>query len=86
VHNNLIGNQMKNPRNGSKYRNFVKRHIKANCEQCGSKHRLQLHHIIPIDENMALMFDLDNIKTLCEKCHKIVHSKRKPKVSVFISH
>lgn len=46
---------------------------KANCEQCGhdgSRHRLEISHIIPHDGNPSLAFDESNLQTLCSRCHR----------------
>jgi 5-methylcytosine-specific restriction enzyme A len=50
--------------------------VKEECEQCGSQKNLRVHHIIPIDVNPDLALDNDNLRTLCERCHKVVHSER----------
>jgi hypothetical protein len=35
---------------------------------------IQVHHIIPASKEMALYLDLDNLITLCKKCHDEIHS------------
>lgn len=40
---------------------------------------LHVHHIIPASKEMALYLDLDNLITLCEKCHNQIHSEDKYK-------
>lgn len=63
----------------------------SECHICGAKQTvynwrdpkktitMNLHHIIPIhkldDTNWLLVFDPKNLITLCNKCHKLVHSK-----------
>lgn len=54
------------------------------CQRCGYtqadnflwniKNRLEVHHIIPASEEMALYFDNTNLITLCLNCHKEIHS------------
>lgn len=56
------------------------------CQNCGHDGReyrkngvliynyLEVHHIKPISQGGA-EFDLDNLMTLCEECHKIMHGK-----------
>jgi len=65
----------KNPRNTVTYRNFAKLHTKSKCEVCGSVYRLELHHITPISEMPDLIYSVENLKTLCRRCHKKIHAK-----------
>jgi len=39
------------------------------CQLCGSKKKLVTHHIIPVRVDESLMFDVNNLITLCEDCH-----------------
>jgi 5-methylcytosine-specific restriction protein A len=39
------------------------------CAQCGSRHRLEVHHVESIRTAPERAFDLDNLKTLCRECH-----------------
>lgn len=39
------------------------------CDKCGSFTRLEVHHIIPPRGNTELFYNLDNLQTLCSKCH-----------------
>ena len=43
----------------------------------GRNKQLEIHHIIPASEEMALYLDKDNLITLCEDCHKKMHSNDK---------
>lgn len=47
-------------------------------------YRLEVHHIIPIhkldETNWLLCFNLNNLIVLCEKCHKLIHSKNTAKL------
>lgn len=65
----------KNPRNTVTYRNFAKLHTKSKCEICGSAYRLELHHITPISVMPDLIYSVENLKTLCRRCHKKIHAK-----------
>lgn len=48
---------------------------KANfkCVKCGSSNKLELHHIIPVHEDITKAYDLDNIEVLCYECHRDTH-------------
>jgi len=39
------------------------------CTECGSRWRLEVHHVIPVEAAPELTFDLGNLKTLCRDCH-----------------
>lgn len=44
------------------------------CVICLTKSNLILHHIVPVAENAAKILDLDNLVTLCKRCHlQIAH-------------
>jgi len=49
------------------------------CQRCDSPHakghKLHAHHMRPWAGHEGLRFDIDNIITLCSKCHWWVHSK-----------
>lgn len=45
------------------------------CTQCGSKIKLNAHHIKPWKSYPELRYALDNGITLCEKCHIEYHKK-----------
>lgn len=60
------------------------------CVECGAKKNLEVHHIIPIvkirkDYNINsmqdakecdLLYDINNGKTLCERCHQKSHGSK----------
>ena len=43
------------------------------CQDCGQRgSNLEAHHLITVSENIDLMFDVDNGRTLCVPCHSII--------------
>ena len=47
----------------------------AQCQRCGNKDNLHVHHIVTF-ANKKLRADIDNLVLLCAKCHRFVHSKK----------
>lgn len=45
------------------------------CTKCGSTENLHCHHIMPVAVEPLLSADIDNCITLCEQCHREVHSQ-----------
>jgi 5-methylcytosine-specific restriction protein A len=55
------------------------------CECCHKKHIITLatevHHIVPVEsvsterEMILLMFDFDNLMSLCHECHAEIHKE-----------
>lgn len=43
------------------------------CQFCGEKKMLEVHHVDGEGENGQNNHDLDNLMTLCRKCHKALH-------------
>jgi 5-methylcytosine-specific restriction endonuclease McrA len=39
------------------------------CRECGSRGRLEVHHVRPVREAPELAFDLANLAALCGPCH-----------------
>jgi len=54
---------------------------KYQCQDCGAKHtsvtKLVVHHIKAWSRYPELRFESTNLQTLCVKCHKKKHSRRK---------
>lgn len=53
------------------------------CQDCGSKERLEVHHIVPFRDTMDN--SLNNLKTLCKSCHvkadnEIIYKQRAEKM------
>ncbi len=49
---------------------------KKTCLKCGSKRKLNAHHVKPWKSFPNLRFEISNGLTLCVKCHREVHSKK----------
>lgn len=47
------------------------------CRKCGSKHKLQGHHIIRWVDSEKLRYVISNIITLCDNCHELVTGREK---------
>ena len=47
----------------------------AQCQRCGNKDNLHVHHIVTF-ANKELRADINNLVLLCAKCHRFVHSKK----------
>lgn len=44
------------------------------CRKCGHEDDLQVHHIIPVNKDPSLAWDINNGVTLCKRCHSKFHS------------
>lgn len=44
---------------------------------CGSKKRLETHHIIRYADSVHLRTEISNLITLCKKCHYNITGKEK---------
>lgn len=68
------------------YRNWQKKVYKRDngqCKLCGSKKKLQTHHIIPLRDNIKLIFKAGNGILLCKDCHEKVFYKEYEFVEIF---
>lgn len=61
-------------------RHAAKRRDAFLCLSCGSRGDLEVDHIVPVRLRPDLAFDLDNLQTLCVRCHA-----RKTAIEVGIS-
>ena len=50
-------------------------HYRCTNPACGSTQNLDVHHIIPRAKRPELALDLNNLATLCEKCHIATHGR-----------
>lgn len=39
------------------------------CRECSARGRLEVHHIKRVKHHPELAYDLENLKTLCGRCH-----------------
>ena len=59
-----------NPNNYYGWRKLVLTRDNYSCVLCGSKERLETHHIKSYTKFPALRYNLENGQTLCHFCHK----------------
>ena len=67
------------------FRQEILRRDKKRCQMpgCGSKKRLQVHHIQKYSNSPILRTDRQNGITLCSKCHKQIKNKEKFYIILF---
>lgn len=54
-------------------------HAKNNytCQRCGKVGgKLHAHHILPVVDYPEMAYDIENLTTLCENCHREIHNKK----------
>lgn len=56
---------------------LVRRRDNSVCRLCGDAKRLELHHIERVCDAPLLVFDPNNIVTLCYACHKRIRGKER---------
>jgi 5-methylcytosine-specific restriction endonuclease McrA len=47
----------------------AKRRDGFRCTSCGTRGRLEVHHVNAVRDRPDLAFDLSNLTTLCPRCH-----------------
>ncbi len=40
------------------------------CVRCASDSELEVDHIIPLEQDITLAFEVENLQTLCRPCHQ----------------
>jgi len=55
-----------------KFRQAVRKRDKNKCKMCGSRKKLNVHHIVKWSDAPLLRFDVSNGITLCSDCHKSI--------------
>ena len=67
-----MDNPTKRPQQ-AEWAKMVKTRDEYQCVICGSKKKLNAHHIDPVKTHPHLQLDLDNGITLCYECHMEAH-------------
>lgn len=70
----LFNNRIREAYRSPKWSTIRNQHLKQqpNCMLCGSPHKPEVHHIIPVHVDPTRELDQDNLVTLCDKyCHFI---------------
>jgi len=83
--NSILGNEKRNylQKKFAKLKKEILIRDDYKCRYCGyvldldffysNAKQLEVHHIVPACEEMALYLDKDNLITLCKKCHEKIH-------------
>jgi 5-methylcytosine-specific restriction endonuclease McrA len=58
---------------------------KCQMPNCGSKYRLNVHHIHPWSSAPSMRFEEYNLITLCRKCHDSIKNQEHLYISLFMS-
>lgn len=55
------------------WRSVRKEHLSNDpiCNACGKDNDLEVHHIVPVHVNSELELEVDNLITLCSRCHLV---------------
>jgi len=69
----------------AKARRDALRRDKYKCRKCGSNKRMQVHHIRPYHSNPSLLCDLNNLISLCLKCHSQMKNNEEAYIPLCIS-
>ncbi len=67
----VAGRSIYSSKRWERARFLAKRRDKFACVQCGSRNKLEVHHLRPVRAAPELAFDLRNLKTLCRDCHEV---------------
>ena len=68
-------NDKKDSNEYKKWRQSVYQKDNFQCVKCGSKEKINAHHIYAWQFYPEKRYDIDNGMTLCEKCHIKIHQK-----------
>lgn len=80
IKDRIQGKALKGQKRSSKWRKVRAAHIEKNpeCEICGGKKKVEVHHVIPFNIAPDKELDPENLITLCERkkyginCHLLV--------------
>jgi hypothetical protein len=67
------------------WQKFIFKRDGKKCKICNSNKNINAHHIIYAKNNKELRYNKDNGITLCEKCHKIIHSKNIKNICILLN-
>ena len=70
-----ITNDRRDSNKYKQWRNAVYKKDNYRCALCGSKEKLNAHHIKSWKDYPELRYNIDNGTTLCEKCHILYHQQ-----------
>ena len=65
----------KSNKDADRIRGVVFKRDNRTCKICGSKEEINAHHLYSRNSHPDLVYDLDNIVTLCKKCHTDFHKE-----------
>jgi hypothetical protein len=80
IKDRIVGKAPKGAKRASGWRKVRKQHLKNHprCYVCGSKKKIEVHHIVPFHVAPDLELEPDNMMTLCERkkyginCHLLI--------------
>lgn len=61
-----------------KWREAVLQRDDFTCQECGSRERLHVHHILPFSDHPERRWDINNGLTVCVSCHEQIHGRSFP--------
>lgn len=72
------------PRRSSGWRRWARQLVLdrgGHCERCGSRHRLQVHHLVALEHGGPLYptapdCPATGVTVLCVRCHSVAHADR----------
>lgn len=65
-----FGGTKRSPQWNTVRKKFVE--ANAECLCCGSKNKLQVHHVVPFCVDPTRELDENNLATLCSRCHLLI--------------
>lgn len=71
----LYESDWKSNKDADRIRGVVFKRDNRTCKICGSKEEINAHHLYSRNSHPDLVYDPDNIVTLCKKCHTDFHKE-----------